>query len=140
MSGQEMVKAEGYWVPRNPACRIGFHISGTRIKGFGAPGVRYADDRFDEFAGLVVFTLGGHHAKGRMPFLAMSVDTAEELVQLLAAAVRDGRIAEGAGLEPITFRDITFDGCTCTECDDEVVALLEAEYDPDPEPGPGWSR
>ncbi|MGX1778091.1 hypothetical protein ACWIGW_38710 [Nocardia brasiliensis] len=140
MSGQEMVKAEGYWVPRNPASRIAFHISGTRIKGYGAPGVRFVSDQYDEFAGQVVFTLGGHHTKGRMPFLAMNVDTAEELVQLLAAAVRDGRIAQGAGLAPIAFRDITFDGCTCTECDDEVAALLEAEYDPDPEPGPGWSR
>lgn len=140
MSGREMVKAEGYWVARDPQCRMGFHISGTRIKGYGAPGVRYADGGFDEFAGLVVFTLGGHHATGRMPFLAMSVDAAQELVQLLRAAVRDGRIAQGELLEPIGFRDITFDGCTCAECDDEVVALLEAEHDPDPEPGPGWSR
>ncbi|MGX1775386.1 hypothetical protein ACWIGW_24960 [Nocardia brasiliensis] len=138
MSGQEMVKAEGYWVPRDPARRVGFHISGTRIKGYGAPGVRFVSDQYDEFAGQVVFTLGGHHTKGRMPFLAMSVDTAEELVQLLAAAVRDGRVAQGTALAPIKFRDITYDGCTCDECDDEVAALLEAEQDSGPQSG--WSR
>ncbi|WP_280446326.1 hypothetical protein [Nocardia brasiliensis] len=138
MSGQEMVQAEGYWVPRDPQSRIGFHISGTRINGYGAPGVRFTADQFSEFAGQIVFTLGGHHIKGRMPFLAMSVDTAEELVQLLAAAVRDARIAQGAALEPIAFRDITFDGCACTDCDDEVAALLEAEEDPGPQSG--WSR
>ncbi|ASF09848.1 hypothetical protein NBRGN_045_00490 [Nocardia brasiliensis NBRC 14402] len=139
MSGQEMVQAEGYWVPRDPGCRIEFRISGTRIEGYGAPGVRYNDNHgFPEFPGRVVLTLGGHHSKGRMPFLAMSVDAAEELVQLLAAAVRDAWVAQGAALEPIGFRDITFDGCACTDCDDEVAALLEAEQDPGPQSG--WSR
>ncbi|MFI6047113.1 hypothetical protein ACIA8C_36215 [Nocardia sp. NPDC051321] len=133
MPGNEMVQAENYWVSRDPACRVSFRIFGTGVEGYGSTAARYVPrgeyqyTTEGQYEGLVWLTLGGHHTAGRMPLLVMSVDAAEELVQLLAAAVRDGRIAEGAALEPIPYRDITCDPCGCSECDDALVALLEAE-------------
>ncbi|MFE9582464.1 hypothetical protein ACFYO1_39240 [Nocardia sp. NPDC006044] len=133
MPDNEMVQAENYWVSRDPGCRVAFQVMGTGVKGHGSTAVRYVPQGAcqytaeGEYEGLVWLTLGGHHGAGRMPLLIMSVDAAEELAGLLTAAVRDGRIAEGAALEPIPHRDITCDPCGCSECDAALVALLEVE-------------
>ncbi|MFI9506799.1 hypothetical protein [Nocardia sp. NPDC052566] len=125
MSSSEMVRAEGYWVSSDPQRHVSFELPETRVSGHGSPGVRYVTE--GEHAGLVWLTLGGHHAGGRMPLLIMNLDAAAELAQLLAAAVNEGRIIEGADLPSIPFRDVTGDRCNCPACDDALVALLEAE-------------
>ncbi|CAM4497626.1 hypothetical protein NONI108955_36150 [Nocardia ninae] len=127
MSASQMVQAQNYWVSGDPSCRVSFQIFGTRVNGYGSTAVRYVPE--GEYEGLVWLTLGGHHTGGLMPLLIMSVDAAAELSELLAAAVIDGRIAQGVALQPIPHRDITCESCQCPDCDDELVALLEAEAD-----------
>ncbi|MFE3057184.1 hypothetical protein [Nocardia sp. NPDC059239] len=117
-----MVKRENYWVPRDDslvldfvdhpgACRHGA-LDPIRLQAWGSPGVRFGC-REGARCNDVVLTFGGHHCDGTMPTLLMSLNMAQELSDMLAAAVVDGRIAQGAPLEPIPFRDITLEPCGC---------------------------
>ncbi|MET7772397.1 hypothetical protein [Nocardia sp. NPDC005366] len=116
----EPVQAEGHWVSPDKTRRIDFDVWGAHMHGYGSPAVSY-----QESTGEVWLSLGGHHTKGNMPTLRMSIHAAGELATLLSRANLDGLI--GLGLVPAElaqpFRDVTCEPCDCLEC--VATALAE---------------
>lgn len=120
---ESMVQREGYWVPRDDslivdvvdhlgACRHG-SVDPDRLRGWGIPGVRFGCSPWKQGCDRVMVTFGGHHHDGDTPTLLMDLDMAQELAELLMAAVVDGRITKGAALESVPFVDITLEPCGC---------------------------
>ncbi|MFE3796963.1 hypothetical protein [Nocardia tengchongensis] len=116
-------QAEDYWVPRDDNLRVHYFNPSQKpatwaehLHGSGTAAVRFETDKRDAY-GHVVVTVGGHH-KTDIPCstLWMDLDTAEELVIQLLAALTDGRRSQGALLDPIPFQDTTFRSCHCDDC------------------------
>ncbi|MFI6870867.1 hypothetical protein [Nocardia sp. NPDC050406] len=131
-----MRQAENYWVPRddnmyarytipvlaprNPDAREVLNAWG--VKGWGTPAVRYRHE-IDGAMRQIMMVFGGLHSSApevRSPVVWMDLDTAEELVEMLQAAIIDGRRANGAPDESIPFRDITLEPCRCNVCGDSA--------------------
>ncbi|WP_228002201.1 hypothetical protein [Nocardia australiensis] len=116
-----MHKCEGYWVSREIYDVVEYRVGGTKIAGYGSPGVRFNSEAFGPIApkDSILVTFGGsdlHSSGGLCPDLVMPVESAVSLISLLRAAVTDALIAEGQELEPIPFVDVTAEKCTCPYC------------------------
>ncbi|MFE5283875.1 hypothetical protein ACFRAQ_02740 [Nocardia sp. NPDC056611] len=117
-------QAENYWVPRDDNLRVHYYnhpqphpVSWEELQhGSGTVAARFETSN-TATNGHVVLVVGGHH-KANVPCstLWMDLDTAEELVIQLLAALTDGRRSQGALLDPIPFQDTTFQSCQCNDC------------------------
>ncbi|WP_328711668.1 hypothetical protein [Nocardia salmonicida] len=109
---------EGYWETRNePTWSRGWifdrHNSRRVVHVQGVLGARYDSELCDGAPGIVV-TLG--HAPGGLN-LELAVDEAEELIELLAAAIVDVHVANGRKVHPpLEFVDVSDKPCTWACC------------------------
>ncbi|MFI6998763.1 hypothetical protein [Nocardia sp. NPDC050175] len=101
-----MHQCENYWVTRNMSDRTSMEMArgGVRLVGDGAIGARY-----DKCRAAVMVTLGGTGSgcQGLWSGLYLRPEDLPGVIAVLEAAYRDALIANGAGLPPIPYVDIT---------------------------------
>jgi hypothetical protein len=126
-------QAEGHWVfNKEPHwVRAEMQVGGRLYLDTGVPAARYFD-YVNRGHGGIVLSLG--HVPGTPSFrMELGLDDAMQLIDILAAAVVDGRIAmvaakaeveRGEGVEPIPpipFVDVTAEPCQWRCCRERVL-------------------